>query len=127
VVRRAALLCAAVLAGCGGSDGSEAAERYESLSALEQARLFTYQAGAAAGYPEARAALPLQRRTVQEVNRIVEDLGRTPAFEAERTSDVDRVLPGLGDVRSRTDFVRFADELEAVAKAARAELPPAIP
>jgi hypothetical protein len=30
-------------------------------------------------------------------------------------------------VRSRTDFVRFADELEAVAKAARAELPPAIP
>ena len=94
---------------------------------LEQARLFTYQAGAAAGYPEARAALPLQRRTVREVNRIVEDLGRTPAFEAERTSDVDRVLPGLGDVRSRTDFVRFAHELEAVAKAARAELPPAIP
>jgi hypothetical protein len=130
VSRRTALGAAAtalLLTGC-GSDGRPAeGARLESYTGLVQAQLFTYEAGAAAGYEEARAALPTQRRRVESLRALVEEAGGTPPLPPEQVADVDRVLPGLAEVRSRADFHRFTGELEAVVSAARAQVPTAIP
>ena len=112
------LAAAALLAGCGTDGRLTEAKVYDSLAGLEEARLFTVQAGAAAGFPEARAALEPQRRRTERARLLAQEAGGTPPLPFERTSDVDDVLPGLADVRSRADYLRFTAELDAVAEAA---------
>jgi hypothetical protein len=128
VARRAALLAAAaVLAGCGSDGRPTDARRLESYVGLVQAQQFTLQAGAAAGYPEADRQLAQVRRRVRAAREATEEAGATPPLPPERVAEVDDVLPGLGEVRSRADFDRFASELAAAEKSARSELPVAVP
>jgi hypothetical protein len=129
VARRAALLAAtAVLAaGCGSDGRPTEARQLESYVGLVQAQQFTLEAGAAAGYPEARRQLPQVRRRVQAAREATEEAGATPPLPPERVAEVDDVLPGLGEVSSRADFDRFASELAAAEESARSELPVAVP
>jgi rubrerythrin len=46
------------------------------------------------------------------------DLGGTPPQAPTRVADVDKVVKGLGDVRTQADVVNFAIELETAAVAA---------
>jgi hypothetical protein len=129
VARRTALLAAsaALAAGCGTDGRPSDGERLQSYVGLVQAQLFALEAGAAAGYPEARAALDGQRERVRRARTAAEEAGATPPLPPERVAEVDDVLPGLGEVRSRADFARYAAELAAAERSARAELPAAIP
>jgi hypothetical protein len=129
VGRRAALLAvtAALAAGCGTDGRPTEAEQLESYVGLVQAQQFALEAGAAAGYPEAREQLPEVRRRAKAAREATEEAGATPPLPPERVAEVDDVLPGLGEVRSRGDFERFASELAAAEESARADLPVAIP
>jgi hypothetical protein len=121
VVRRAFpafLATAALAAGCGAGDGPSEADRLQSFTGLAQAQAFTYEAGAAVGYAEARRCLDPQRAFVRELRIAVEEAGGTPPMPQETIAQVEDVLPGLAAVRSREDFLRFAGELEAAARSA---------
>jgi rubrerythrin len=59
-----------------------------------------------------------ERKHAEALTTALTDLGGAPAQPPKGLADVDKVVKGLGDVKSQADVVNFAIELETAAVAA---------
>jgi rubrerythrin len=91
---------------------------------LEQVAVFVYDTVLRRGVldgPTQRLARLLraqEREHADALIRALKDAGGAPPPAPTSVADVDEVLKGLGDVRTRTDVLEFAIELETAAVAA---------
>jgi ferritin-like protein len=96
----------------------------ESALGLEQVSVFAYRAAERSGLLDSAGERMARRFARQEQEHVealstgLEALGATSPPPPRTLAEVDRVLPGLGDARSKIDVLTFAVELETAAVAA---------
>lgn len=113
------LLLGAAAPAAAAAKGEGDAAVLESAIGLEQAAAFAYRTAAGTTGLDARTVLTLERFGRHEdqhaaaLRTALESLGGTAPPPPRTLAEIDRVLPGLGQARSRTDVLQFAVELES--------------
>jgi rubrerythrin len=91
---------------------------------LEQVAVIAYDAALSGGLLTPAVTRIVRRLRAHEQQHVdalttaLTDLGGTPGAAPKGVADVEKVVKGLGDVRTQGDFVNFAIELETAAIAA---------
>jgi rubrerythrin len=100
------------------------AEILQNAITIERVAVITYDAALTGGLLSptvmavARRLRDHERQHSDALVKALTDLGGTPPAEPKGVADVDKVVKGLGDVKTQGDVVNFAIELETAAVAA---------